>query len=170
MSTDTTAPRGVTAVDERAARSAEVRRFAYRMRHNVLNMGEEQGQGYVGQALGAADMLAAIYANRLRYRADDPSPYDDTGWSLDKLRHVTVYTVNDSSVLTRPMQRVAADARAAGAVAGAGPTLAVPPLGDWRSATLPWQVGGARVTVADTAFAAGCLPLGHTLTRTGSTS
>ena len=35
-------------------------------------MGEEQGQGYVGQALGAADMLAAIYANRLRYRADDP--------------------------------------------------------------------------------------------------
>ena len=42
------------------------------MRHDVLNMGEEQGQGYVGQALGAADMLAAVYANRLRYRADDP--------------------------------------------------------------------------------------------------
>ena len=29
------------------------------MRHHVLNMGEAQGQGYVGQALGAADMLAA---------------------------------------------------------------------------------------------------------------
>ena len=46
--------------------------FAYRMRHHVLDMGEEQGQGYVGQALGAADMFAAVYADRLRYRADDP--------------------------------------------------------------------------------------------------
>jgi transketolase len=35
-------------------------------------MGEAQGQGYVGQSLGAADMLAAVYADQLRYRADDP--------------------------------------------------------------------------------------------------
>ena len=35
-------------------------------------MGEAQGQGYVGQALDAADMLAAVYADQLRYRADDP--------------------------------------------------------------------------------------------------
>ena len=53
-------------------RVREVAEFAYRMRHHVLDMGEEQGQGYVGQALGAADMFAAIYANRLRYRPDDP--------------------------------------------------------------------------------------------------
>src|ERR1700754_3134672 len=45
---------------------------AYRIRHHALNMGEAQGQGYVGQALGAADMLAAVYADQLRYRADDP--------------------------------------------------------------------------------------------------
>ncbi|HET9871719.1 MAG TPA: transketolase [Propionibacteriaceae bacterium] len=55
-----------------AERVRQVRHFAYRMRHDVLNMGEEQGQGYVGQALGAADMFAAIYANRLRYQRDDP--------------------------------------------------------------------------------------------------
>jgi len=72
VSTDVTTPHEATDVDEQAARTDEVRRFAYRMRHDVLNMGEEQGQGYVGQALGAADMLAAIYANRLRYRAEDP--------------------------------------------------------------------------------------------------
>ena len=45
---------------------------AYRIRHHALNMGEVQGQGYVGQALGAADMLAAVYADQLRYRAEDP--------------------------------------------------------------------------------------------------
>jgi transketolase len=53
-------------------RRQEVAAAAYRMRHHVLNMGEVQGQGYVGQALGAADMLACVYADQLRYRPEDP--------------------------------------------------------------------------------------------------
>jgi transketolase len=53
-------------------RADDVRAAAYRMRHHVLNMGEAQGQGYVGQALGAADMFAAVYADQLRYRPADP--------------------------------------------------------------------------------------------------
>src|SRR3954465_8255864 len=53
-------------------RHDKVREAAYRMRHYVLNMGEAQGQGYVGQALGAADMLAAVYLDPLGYQADDP--------------------------------------------------------------------------------------------------
>jgi transketolase len=53
-------------------RAVKVAEAAYRMRHHVLNMGEAQGQGYVGQALGAADMLACVYAAQLRYRPDDP--------------------------------------------------------------------------------------------------
>ncbi len=53
-------------------RVANVSAAAYRIRHHALNMGEVQGQGYVGQALGAADMLAAVYADQLRFRAEDP--------------------------------------------------------------------------------------------------
>jgi transketolase len=53
-------------------RRQKVAAAAYRMRHHVLNMGEAQGQGYVGQALGAADMLATVYADQLRYRPGDP--------------------------------------------------------------------------------------------------
>ncbi|AHC23715.1 MULTISPECIES: transketolase [Mycobacteriaceae] len=53
-------------------RTERVRQAAYRMRHHALNMGEAQGQGYVGQALGAADMLAAVYIDQLTFRADDP--------------------------------------------------------------------------------------------------
>lgn len=53
-------------------RAATVAAAAHRMRHHVLNMGEAQGQGYVGQALGAADILACVYTDQLRYRADDP--------------------------------------------------------------------------------------------------
>ena len=68
----------MTTVDENpapagsSARADAVRRAAYRMRHHVLEMGEVQGQGYVGQALGVADMLAVTYCDQLRFRADDP--------------------------------------------------------------------------------------------------
>src|SRR6476620_10370628 len=55
----------------KADRRQEVAAAAYRMRHHILNMGEAQGQGYVGQALGAADMLAAVYVDQLHYRPDD---------------------------------------------------------------------------------------------------
>lgn len=53
-------------------RLARVSAAAYRIRHHALTMGEVQGQGYVGQALGAADMLAAVYSDQLRFRAEDP--------------------------------------------------------------------------------------------------
>jgi transketolase len=35
-------------------------------------MGEVQGQGYIGQALGIADVLAVAYTDQLRYRPEDP--------------------------------------------------------------------------------------------------
>jgi transketolase len=35
-------------------------------------MGEVQGQGYIGQALGVADVLAVSYFHALSYRPDDP--------------------------------------------------------------------------------------------------
>ena len=57
---------------ERAQRIARLHDAAYRIRLNALNMGEVQGQGYIGQALGVADELAAAYTDQLRYRADDP--------------------------------------------------------------------------------------------------
>ena len=46
---------------------------AYRIRRNALRMGEVQGQGYIAQALGVADVLAVAYFHALRYRPEDPS-------------------------------------------------------------------------------------------------
>ncbi|TCR23883.1 transketolase [Streptomyces sp. BK205] len=45
---------------------------AYRIRMHALDMGETQGQGYIGQALGVADLLAVVYKNVLNHRPDDP--------------------------------------------------------------------------------------------------
>ena len=46
---------------------------AYRIRRNALRMGEVQGQGYIAQALGVADVLATAYFHALRHRPEDPS-------------------------------------------------------------------------------------------------
>ncbi|GAA3328932.1 transketolase [Paeniglutamicibacter sulfureus] len=70
MTTTTTST--ATAGTGAAERRRLVEDFAYRMRHHALNMGEVQGQGYVGQALGSADMFAAVYADQLVYRPEDP--------------------------------------------------------------------------------------------------
>ena len=45
---------------------------ARNIRRLALRMGEVQGQGYIAQALGMADILAVAYGHALRYRADDP--------------------------------------------------------------------------------------------------
>lgn len=45
---------------------------AYRIRRYALRMGEVQGQGYIGQALGMAEILAVAYGHALNLRADDP--------------------------------------------------------------------------------------------------
>ena len=45
---------------------------AYRIRRNAPRMGAVQGQGYIAQALGVADVLAVAYFHAMRYRPDDP--------------------------------------------------------------------------------------------------
>ncbi|MEO6529077.1 MAG: M14 family zinc carboxypeptidase [Gemmatimonadaceae bacterium] len=92
-----------------------------------------------------------------KYKPDDPTPYDDTGWTLDELRHVRTHAIADSSVLTRPMKRLTENAAVAGAISGTGDVLIVPHLGDWRSAVLPWKVAAGRVSVTDSAFSVGSI-------------
>ena len=45
---------------------------AYRIRRYALRMGEVQGQGYIGQALGWADVLAVAYGHAMNLKPDDP--------------------------------------------------------------------------------------------------
>jgi transketolase len=45
---------------------------AHRIRRYALQMGEIQGQGYIGQALGYADVLAVAYGHALNYRPKEP--------------------------------------------------------------------------------------------------
>lgn len=50
----------------------ELSACAYRIRRFALQMGEIQGQGYVGQALGYADVLAVAYCHAMNFKSDNP--------------------------------------------------------------------------------------------------
>lgn len=49
----------------------KVANVAWRIRRFALRMGEVQGQGYIGQALGYADVLATAFSHIMKYRPDD---------------------------------------------------------------------------------------------------
>ena len=45
---------------------------AWRIRRYAVRMGEVQGQGYIGQALGWADVLAVAYRHAMNLKPEDP--------------------------------------------------------------------------------------------------
>ncbi len=51
---------------------AKLAQSAYRIRRYALRMGEVQGQGYIGQALGWADVLATAYCHAMKLRPAEP--------------------------------------------------------------------------------------------------
>ena len=68
----TTAPAPANRAETEAERIERLRAASHRIRRNALQMGEVQGQGYIGQALGVADILAVAYTDQLRFHAEDP--------------------------------------------------------------------------------------------------
>ena len=55
-----------------AASNVSLALRAWNIRRKALLMGEVQGQGYIGQALGVADVLAAAYFHALRHDPKNP--------------------------------------------------------------------------------------------------
>src|SRR3954452_2051387 len=62
---------------------------AQRIRANALRMGEVQGQGYIAQALGVADVLAVSYFHALNHRPEDPD-WEDRDRFLLSIGHYAI--------------------------------------------------------------------------------
>lgn len=62
----------MTSQREDGGSNVSLARRAWAIRRYALQMAEVQGQGYIGQALGVADVLAASYFHAMTFRADDP--------------------------------------------------------------------------------------------------
>ena len=64
--------RASTSPPTRIARSASCTTRRNVLRRHMMNMASGLGQGYIGQGLGIADVLAALYFHELRYDPADP--------------------------------------------------------------------------------------------------
>ncbi|MFC7738303.1 transketolase [Roseomonas sp. GCM10028921] len=60
------------AVTGARANAPSLEERARNIRRHALRMGQVQGQGYIAQALGVADVLAVSYFHALRFRPEDP--------------------------------------------------------------------------------------------------
>jgi len=84
-----------TSTQDRALSAPEDDRIALltaasqRIRGYALHMGEVQGQGYIGQALGVADILAVAYGDQLRFRPQDPH-WEDRDRFLLSIGHYAI--------------------------------------------------------------------------------
>ena len=88
MTSSTSTPdRAVSAPED--DRVARLRAAAQRIRGYALHMGEVQGQGYIGQALGVADILAVTYTDQLRFRPEDPH-WEDRDRFLLSIGHYAI--------------------------------------------------------------------------------
>jgi Zinc carboxypeptidase len=84
----------------------------------------------------------------------NPSPYDDTGWSLPLLRNVTVLKADDKAILDQPMTPVAADAKPPGTIAGTGNVLIVDHNGDNALVTFRFANRDVKMRAAEEEFEA----------------
>lgn len=67
-------------------RIKNAREAAYQIRMGVLEQGQAQGEGYVGQGLGVADILAVAYSDQMHLDPTDPE-WDDRDRFLLSIGH-----------------------------------------------------------------------------------
>jgi hypothetical protein len=108
--------------------------------------------------------LADMYFSIQNYPPQNPSPYDDTGWTFQLMRDLRIVPVNDGKILEQPMTLVSADVRAAGGIAGRGRVVVVDHTADtalvtfrFRNASLKMLAAEADFEVDGRAFKAGAV-------------
>ena len=96
--------------------------------------------------------LAEMYFAVQNYPPQNPRPYDDTGWTFQYMRDITITEVADKGVLAQAMTPVTGPVKAAGGIqdVGAGlqprPTLVVEHTAD--NAVVTFRFKNADVTMA----------------------
>ena len=99
--------------------------------------------------------IADMYFSFQTFSPANPRPYDDTGWTYQLLRHITLHPIADSTILAKPMTAVASDVRAPGGVEGSGSTIVVSNNSDNNLVTFRFRFARTKMSAAEAAFSAG---------------
>jgi hypothetical protein len=74
--------------------------------------------------------LADMYFSIQNYAPQNPSPYDDTGWTFQYMRDLRILPVTEKGILEQQMTLLTTDAKAPGGIEGTGGVLVVDHTGD----------------------------------------
>ncbi len=96
--------------------------------------------------------LAEMYFSVQNYAPQNPSPYDDTGWTFQLMRDVRILPVTDKALLSQKMTLVGDDIKAPGGVDGSGPVLVVEHTADTSLATFRFRNAGVRMLATEEDF------------------
>jgi hypothetical protein len=86
------------------------------------------------------------------YPAENPRPYDDTGWDIPVMRNLRVSRIDDRSVFDKPMALAATDLKVAGTITGSGRTLIIDHTTDNTLVTFRFRNAGVKMSAAEQAF------------------
>jgi hypothetical protein len=96
--------------------------------------------------------IADIYFSVQRYSSSNPSPYDDTGWTLQYTRDVAVLPLTDRTALAQPMKPVTGHVTAPGGIAGSGNVVVVEATGDNNLITFRYKLKDVKMSAAEEGF------------------
>jgi zinc carboxypeptidase len=99
--------------------------------------------------------LADMYFSLQNYAVQNPSPYDDTGWTFPLMRNLVVTPLADKSVLDQQLHPVLADVRAPGGISGSGSVVVVENTTDANVVTFRYRLADVKMQAAEEDFEAG---------------
>ncbi len=111
-----------TAVNDLRAQGLEISRAGSSFKAGTVDV---KAGDYIVRGDQPFRTLADMYFSIQNYAPQNPSPYDDTGWTFQYMRDLKIQPVGDKSVLDQPMTLLTADAKAPGGIEGTGNVLVV---------------------------------------------
>jgi hypothetical protein len=98
--------------------------------------------------------IGDMYFALQRFASGNPAPYDDTGWTFQLMRDITLTPVDDRSLLTQPMTLLTSNAVAAGGITGAGSVVVVDNTADNNIAAFRFRFAKTKMRAAEEDFEA----------------
>ena len=100
--------------------------------------------------------LADMYFSVQSFAPSNPRPYDDTGWTFQYMRNVSVKTINDRAILDQSSTPITeATVVAQGGIQGSGPVVIVDHTTDNNLVTFRFQHKDVKMQAAQEDFEAG---------------
>ncbi|HVL69008.1 MAG TPA: M14 family zinc carboxypeptidase [Vicinamibacterales bacterium] len=97
-----------------------------------------------------ADMYFAIQ----NFAPNNPRPYDDTGWTFQYMRNLSIKPVGDKALLAQPMTLITRDVVAPGGIEGTGPVVIVDHTTDNNLVTFRFRHADVKMSAARAEFEA----------------